>query len=33
MPKNSFAGGCEIQASGINYRITVSSRPHPPLKV
>ncbi|CAD6267596.1 unnamed protein product [Miscanthus lutarioriparius] len=33
MPKNSCAGGCEIQASGINYRITVSSRPHPPLKV
>ncbi|CAD6273065.1 unnamed protein product [Miscanthus lutarioriparius] len=33
MPKNSCAGGYEIQASGINYRITVSSRPHPPLKV
>jgi ABC-type multidrug transport system ATPase subunit len=33
MPKNSCAGGCEIQASGINYRIAVSSRPHPPLKV
>ncbi|EES01897.1 ABC transporter G family member 5 [Sorghum bicolor] len=33
MPKNSCAGGCEIQASGINYRIAVSTRPHPPLKV
>ena len=33
MPKNSCAGGCKIQASSINYRITVSSRPHPPLKV
>ncbi|XP_062185526.1 ABC transporter G family member 5 [Phragmites australis] len=28
------AGGCEIQASGINYHITVSTPPHhPPLKV
>jgi len=33
MPKNSCAGGYKIQASSINYRITVSSRPHPPIKV
>ncbi|OEL27593.1 ABC transporter G family member 5 [Dichanthelium oligosanthes] len=34
MTKKACAGGCEIEARAINYRIAVSSgRPHPPLKV